>query len=448
MSVKLICTPEFFNGRLSSHLGLSGCVKPGTTYFLCNDLTEVPNLVSTQDPFSLTALSEGKKVQLLICKEKAKIAKVSKQEAVLETSSVVSGSSPIQSSVTKMVPSTRCTIRSPVERVKLENIRTVTTTSDIVIINKEEKASIPPAITPVINLPLFRVITSGTPIVSSTHLPESHVSGPSNIKTEDGTSQQDNESTDSNLPCRELRHELKQVILRRRENEGKTEIDLEKLEEERQAALQGIKLTREDLDKRVQKRASNNIAARKSREKRKIRERSLTEELQGLIKHRKKLNEALSTLEQQQKFLRLWATGNRKVDDKASKEMMRSVINSEIVIPEYHSKIKEESDDFYANSAVVSSSEYNSDDTRNGFDLESSQDTYDSFEGSSGVDYSEMTLDEMQTAYAEHNSEIGEAEKNMFKEVKIECENSKLNTDSDSDVELIEIDKPLVIDVD
>lgn len=66
MSIQFICKPEFFHSRLSPQLGLNGnIVEPGTTYFLCTDITEVPALVSSQDPLSLTALSKGGKVGIV-----------------------------------------------------------------------------------------------------------------------------------------------------------------------------------------------------------------------------------------------------------------------------------------------------------------------------------------------------------------------------------------------
>jgi hypothetical protein len=61
MSIKLVCKPEFFESRLNSHLGLNVTTEPGTTYFLCNDIEEVPSLV---DPASLTFLSGEKKVTI------------------------------------------------------------------------------------------------------------------------------------------------------------------------------------------------------------------------------------------------------------------------------------------------------------------------------------------------------------------------------------------------
>ena len=62
MSIKLICKPEFFDSRLKSHLGLNITTEPGTTYFLCNNIEEVPTFVSSQDVASHTSLSGQQKV--------------------------------------------------------------------------------------------------------------------------------------------------------------------------------------------------------------------------------------------------------------------------------------------------------------------------------------------------------------------------------------------------
>lgn len=110
----------------------------------------------------------------------------------------------------------------------------------------------------------------------------------------------------------------------------------------------------------------------------------------------------------------------------------------------------------YENSIVISSSEYNSDDTRNGFELDSGQDTNDCYDAAVG--YTEMTVEEVDEAVSDSIKEekVDEAvsdnikeekEESMFKAIKNQNIDLETNSDNDSDVELIELDKPLVIDV-
>ncbi|XP_053407274.1 uncharacterized protein LOC128559496 [Mercenaria mercenaria] len=453
MSVKLICKPEFFHRRLNSQLGLNVAVEPGTTYFLCSGLEEVPGLVSSQNSASLTALSGEKKVQILICKERPDDIKTSLQtDAKFGTDSTTSV--PEESILSKTTSPLKEKKSSDVGRVKPSSTCTVTSTSDQDAGNREETNPWPSAgqskvEAPVIKLPLYTLsnLSPQSPVVSkstSIHMPFTSIHNPMQ-----GGSVTANAEKSSNLPCQALRHELKQAILQRRMIQGKTMIDLMKEENQRQEAAQNMKMSEEEIEKMIKRRVSNNRAARKCREKRKLEEESLTQEVKRLSERKNALNAIISTLEQQQQFLRLWATGS-EVDDSVSNEKLRSILNSEVKIPELPPRTEFKMEEDLSNSIIISSSEYNSDDTRNGFEFDSSQDTNDTAD-SVAVGYTEMTVEEINSIVSDNfgstKANLVEKDERNFGEIHIKSEDVQNNSDNDSDVELIEIDRPLIIDV-
>lgn len=160
----------------------------------------------------------------------------------------------------------------------------------------------------------------------------------------------------------------------------------------------------------------------------------------------------ITTLVQKQIVLRrLWSTGLGS-DDPTTKEMLQNILNTEVVIPEFPRTSPWTNDgDFSNSSIIISSSECNSDDTRTEFELDNTQDQFD-------MDSSQNTNDSIVEQYTEMKDEgvygdvkcennANKCEVREFKEISNKCEDGELNTDYDSDVELIELEKPLVIDV-
>ncbi|XP_060570993.1 uncharacterized protein LOC132729285 [Ruditapes philippinarum] len=443
MSIKLVCKPEFFESRLNSHLGLNVTTEPGTTYFLCNDIEEVPSLV---DPASLSFLSGEKKVQILVCKHVPNESKVQGQVVAPEknklTEVLMGNSTPNATRVIK--------------EEKIENV--IKTSSQCIVTDTCEKdtkkqgenrlATEIKVEAPVVNAPLYQLsnVKLESPVVMqgiSAHIPPTLI--PNKVQMRSSTADTCNVPS---LPCQSLRQELKQAILQRRLVQGKTMIDLTKEENERKAVLQSIKMSEEEVERMLKRRVSNNRAARKCREKRKIVEENLMQEAKRLKARTKTLNEIISTLEQQQKDLRLYVTG-AKSGDKDSNEKIFSILNSEIKIPDLPPRTMTRYDYDLSSSVILSSSEYNSDDTRNGFELDSSQETNDTRDSTS-VSFLNVK-DEMinqtvpgGTVSATKHIQV-ESDIRNFKE--IDDRREQVDSDDDSDVELIEFDRPLVIDV-
>jgi hypothetical protein len=174
----------------------------------------------------------------------------------------------------------------------------------------------------------------------------------------------------------------------------------------------------------------------------------LLQEAKRLKARTKTLNEIISTLEQQQKDLRLYVTG-AKSGDKDSNEKIFSILNSEIKIPDLPPRTITRYDYDLSSSVILSSSEYNSDDTRNGFELDSSQETNDTRDSTS-VSFpnvkDEMINQTMPGGTVSGTKHIQvESDIRNFKE--IDDRREQVDSDDDSDVELIEFDRPLVIDV-
>lgn len=166
------------------------------------------------------------------------------------------------------------------------------------------------------------------------------------------------------------------------------------------------------------------------------------------LKERKdQLNEIASKLEMQQKNLRLYVTGAKNVDND-SKGMLSSILCSEVKIPELPPRTMVKWDSEMSNSVILSGSDYNSDDTRNGFELDSSQETNDTRDCTT-VNYTALedrdTVRNVSEKASDEKFIEKECDKRNFKEIDDKSEETYSN--DDSDVELIDFDRPLVIDV-
>lgn len=427
MSVHFVCMVDFFKRRISPQLGLSLAteIKSGSTYLLCGDLAEVPELVHSQNDM-LCSMSEGGKVQIFVCKDNntgTKAANPVAAENDRVTTEVETGSNAPSSSVRSR------TMMTSSSDLKIKQDRDAQLKyTPIASLNPTDSSVLQPSGS---NMCAIKQETN-TAGLQSTILPKPEVGIVRN----------------SSLPPEELRRELKLAILQRRREQGKQNLDWKSVEQERQKEINSITLTETDLEKRTKRRASNNRAAQKCREKRKLQEDCLLREVKRLRDHKSTLSKMVSTLEMQQSLLReMFLSGKDPraiTSDPKTKGLLREILSRDVVIPEFSRSSAADED--ISSSIFVSSSECNSDDTRNGFDFESSQETTDSVAGN---EYTELTREYSRGARDLRTPEMKtEAinEVSNFKEVRGHSQSH--SSENDSDVELIELEKPLIIDID